>query len=68
VAAFAPTSTSRTGPLVHIPLWSNVTNEEHKQLLAPFNLSETSLKTTFDIFDVKGDGNGCLYGSYAVPF
>jgi hypothetical protein len=66
VAAVA--STSRTCPLVHVPLWSNVSNEEYKKLLAPFNLSETSLKTIFDIVNVKGDGNCCLYSAMKFLF
>jgi hypothetical protein len=52
---------SNTDPPMHVPVWSNVSNEEYNNLLVKFNLPEASLRTIFDIVNVKGDGNCCLY-------
>jgi hypothetical protein len=56
LAAVSPTDTP-----MHVPVWSKVSNEEYNNLLRKFELPEASLRTMFDIVNVKGDGNCGLY-------
>jgi hypothetical protein len=52
---------STTDTPMHVPVCTKVSNEEYNNLLRKFELPEESLRTIFDIVNVKGDGNCGLY-------